>query len=44
MHVLTYLGKPIAAAERLERLSEYMAYYTAAQQSDMAITSVEVLT
>lgn len=44
MHVLTYLGKPIAAAERLERLSEFMTLYTADQQAEMEITSVQVLT
>lgn len=43
MHVLTWLGRPIAAAEREERLSEFMTLYTVSQQEDMVITSVEVL-
>jgi hypothetical protein len=43
MHVLTYRGTPIAAAERFERLSEQMTLYTTEQQSEMAIMKVEVL-
>lgn len=35
--------KPIAAAERLERLSMFMAAYTAAQQLRMHIVAVQVL-
>jgi hypothetical protein len=43
IHVLAYDGVPIAAAERMERLSESMAAYTPAQQDQMSITAVEVL-
>ena len=35
--------KPIAAAERMERLSMAMAAYTEAQQALMHIVAVEVL-
>lgn len=44
MHVLTWRGVPIAAAERFERLSLHMTLYTAKQQADMTITKVQVLT
>ena len=45
MYVLSWRGTPVACAERLERLSEFMALYTAEQQADLEITSdVEVLT
>lgn len=38
-----YDGQPIAAAERLERLSMQMAAYTPRQQEQMYVVSVEVL-
>ncbi|MCU1676128.1 MAG: hypothetical protein JWM93_886 [Frankiales bacterium] len=43
IHVLTYDGLPIAAAERLERLSMQVSAYTPNQQALMAVTAVEVL-
>lgn len=43
IHVLVLDGIPIAAAERMERLSEFMAAYTPTQQAQMSITAVEVL-
>lgn len=43
MHILCYDGLPIAASERLERLSLTMAAYTPKQQLLMSIHSVEVL-
>lgn len=43
IHVLMFHDKPIAAAERLERLSLKMADYTPAQQSHMWIQAVQVL-
>lgn len=44
MYVLMLHGKPIAVAERFERLSEAMASLTAIDQAHMAIVSnVEVL-
>jgi hypothetical protein len=43
MHVLVYDGKAIAAAERMERLSEAMAGYNETQQAQMRIDAVEVL-
>jgi hypothetical protein len=43
MHVLVYDGKAIAAAERMERLSEEMAGYNETQQAQMHIDAVEVL-
>jgi len=42
--ILSFQGKPIAAAYRFERLNEAMTLYTAAQQAEMAINEVEVLT
>jgi hypothetical protein len=42
--ILSFQGKPIAAAYRFERLNEHMALYTAAQQREMFICEVEVLT
>jgi hypothetical protein len=42
--ILSFQGKPIAAAYRFERLNEHMTLYTAAQQAQMAICEVEVLT
>jgi hypothetical protein len=42
--VLSFDGKPIAAAYRFERLNEAMTLYTAAQQARMSINEVEVLT
>lgn len=38
-----YLGKPIAAAVRFERLSERMADFPSSQQLQMKIMAVEVL-
>lgn len=43
MHVLLFRGTPIACAERLERLSEWMVHYTAEQQAEMSIASVQQL-
>jgi hypothetical protein len=41
--VLSYHGEPIAVSYRFECLNEFMANYTAAQQSDMAIKEVQVI-
>jgi hypothetical protein len=43
MHVLIYDGVPIAASERMERLSMRMSAYTPKQQALMSIHAVEVL-
>lgn len=43
IHVLVWDGRPIAAAERLERLSMAMAAYTPKQQLQMSVVAVEVL-
>ena len=43
IHVLMYMGKPIAAAKRFERLNERMADYPSNQQMQMKIMAVEVL-
>jgi len=43
IHVLVYDGIPIAASERMERLSMQMSAYTPNQQALMAIYAVEVL-
>lgn len=41
MHVLTILGRPVAVAERFQRLCMEMASYP--DQADMDITSVPEL-
>lgn len=38
-----YAGKPIAAAQRFERLSAHMAAFPSSQQLQMKIMAVEVL-
>lgn len=42
LSVLTYRGRPLAAAQRRERLEEFKADmgYTAAMQDDMDITEM----
>lgn len=42
IHVLMWDGRPIAAAERLERLAMQMSAYTPAQQALMDIIAVEL--
>ncbi len=43
LHILMFDDQPIAAAERMERLSEQMAAYTPNQQALMYVVSVPVL-
>ena len=43
IHILMWDDKPIAAAERLERLSMAMSAYTPNQQALMHVVTVEVL-
>lgn len=43
IYVLMLDGRPIAAAERMERLNEAMAGYDAIQQVQMHIEYLEVL-
>lgn len=43
IYVLVLDGIPVAAAKRMERLSEAMAAYDAMKQQQMFITPVEVL-
>lgn len=42
MHILCYDSLPIAASERMERLSMLMSAYTENQQALMSVHSVEV--
>lgn len=42
--VLAFNGEPIATSYRFECLNEFMANYTAAQQTQMSIEQVQVLT
>lgn len=44
IYVLTLKGVPVAAAYRFERLNERAAEYTRAEQQDMDIRPVDILT
>ena len=43
MHVLCFRGRPIAVADRWERLASQLSLYTEAQQAEMEIIHVPVL-